>query len=132
MAQENLSGALRQELSRLNERIQEITSKKQAIENLLKAYSGGKGVGGLQLVSQPQKSLNTLEMTQAVLRKNGNALKPEEIRQAIRQQFSQEAAPTLAQMLYTRARRKKTFYRDPGGRFGLIEWQQRGRQKKAA
>ncbi len=131
MAQENLSGALRQELQRLNQRIQEINSKKQAIEHLLKAYSGVKSTG-LQLVPQLEKSLNTLEMAQEVLRKRGSEMKPEEIRQTIRQHFAQEAAPTLAQMLYTRARRKKTFYRNAGGRFGLIEWQQRSRQKKAA
>jgi hypothetical protein len=130
VSSENLSGALRQELRRLEHRIQEFTSRKQAIENLLKAYSG-KRSSGLQLVAQPQKSLNTLEMAQEILRKRGSEMKPEEIRQAIRQQFGQEAAPTLAQMLYTRARRKKTFYRNPGGRFGLVEWQ-RGRQKKAA
>ena len=131
MSPENLSGALRQELQRLNQRAQEISSQKQAIENLLKAYSA-KGGAALQLLSQPEKPLSTLEMAQEVLRKRGSEMKPEEIRLAIRQQFAHEAAPTLAQMLYTRARRKKMFYRNSGGRFGLIAWQQRGRQKKAA
>ncbi len=131
MAPENLSAALKQELEQLDKRIQEFNSKKQAILNLLKTYSG-RNPGGLHLVSNPPKGMNTLEMTQAVLRKRGSEMKPEEIREAIRMEFSQEPAPTLAQMLYTRARRKKTFYRNPGGRFGLQEWHARGRQRKAA
>ncbi len=133
MAAEDLSAVLKQELQQLDKRIQEFNSKKQAIMNLLKTYSG-KAAGGLHLVSSAQKSMNTLEMAQAVLRKRGSEMKPEEIRQAIRMEFSQEPAPTLAQMLYTRARRKKTFYRNPGGRFGLVAWQARGRksQRKAA
>lgn len=132
MSPENLSGALRQELQQLEKRIQEINSKKQAIENLLKAYAGGKT--GLHVVSQPHKPISTLEMAQEVLRKRGSEMKPEEIRIAIREQFGQEPAPTLAQMLYTRARRKKMFYRNVGGRFGLTQWHQRGRraEKKAA
>jgi hypothetical protein len=133
VAPENLSGALRQELERLQKRIQEFNSKKQAIENLLKVYSG-RNASGLHLVSGVQKGVSTLEMAQQVLRKKGSEMKPEEIREAVRQQFGQEPAPTLSQMLYTRARRKKTFYRMPGGRFGLVEWQHRGRRqmRKAA
>ncbi len=132
MSPDNLSGALRQELQQLDKRIQEINSKKQAIENLLKTYSGEKT--GLHVVSQPKKTISTLEMAQEVLRKRGSEMKPEEIRMAIREQFGQEPAPTLAQMLYTRARRKKMFYRNVGGRFGLMQWHQRGRraEKKAA
>ncbi len=133
MASRDLSAVLKKELEQLDRRIQEFNSKKQAILNLLKTYSG-RNTAGLHLVASAQKGMNTLEMAQAVLRKQGSEMKPEEIRQAIRLEFSQEPAPTLAQMLYTRARRKKTFYRNPGGRFGLMEWQARGRksQRKAA
>lgn len=130
VATENLSGALRQELEALEKRIQEFNTKKQAIEGLLKVYSGG-GAGGLHVVAKQPKVANTLEMAQEVLRKRGSEMKPEEIRESIRRQFSQEPAPTLAQMLYTRARRKKTFYRNPGGLFGLMEWHARGRRKAA-
>lgn len=129
MSPENLSGLLRQELDRLDKRIQEFNSKKQAVANLLKAYSGG-NAAGLQLVARAQPAMTTLEMAQSVLRKRGSELKPEEIRIAIRNEFAQEPAPTLAQMLYTRARRKKTFYRNPGGRFGLLEWRAKGRRSE--
>ncbi len=132
MPQENISGILKQELQQLDRRIQEFNTKRQAILNLLKTYSGG-NPGGLHVVPRTeQKSMTTLEMVQTVLRKRAGEMKPEEIRQAIRDQFGQEPAPTLAQMLYTRARRKKTFYRNPGGRFGLLDWQGKGRQHKAA
>ncbi len=132
MASENLNGVLKQELQQIEQRIQEFSSKKQAIENLLKAYAGN--ASGIHLVPHPTQSMNTLEMAREVLRKRGSEMKPEELRQAIRAQFGQEPAPTLAQMLYTRARNKKMFYRNAGGRFGLIEWQARGKraQKKAA
>ncbi len=133
MASSDLSTVLKQELEQLDRRIQEFSSRKQAILNLLKTYTG-RNAAGLQIVPSPEKGMNTLEMAQAVLRKRSSEMKPEEIRTAIREQFGQEPAPTLAQMLYTRARRKKTFYRNPGGRFGLVEWQGRGRKqlRKAA
>ncbi len=130
MSPENLSGLLKQELERLDKRIQEFNSKKQAVSNLLKIYSG-RNAAGIHLVARPEPTMSTLEMAQTVLRKRGSELKPEEIRMAIREAFSQEPAPTLAQMLYTRARKKKIFYRNPGGRFGLLEWRTKNRRKAA-
>ncbi|MGZ4814252.1 MAG: hypothetical protein ACXVZV_02510 [Terriglobales bacterium] len=130
-----LTSLLRRELQQIDQRIDELRQRKQAIENLLRAYQGGNGtVRDAKLLRMPPltmaEPLSTLDMAQKVLEKHGE-MKAEDIMEAIRQDFGVKPAHTLPQMLYIRARAKKRFYRSPEGRFGLVE-KRRKNEKSAA
>ena len=120
-----LSSLLRRELQQIDRRIHELGQRKQAIENLLRAYRPGNGnILNSKLLHMPPlaiaEPLSTLDMAQRVLEKRGE-MKAEDIMEAIRQEFGVKPAHTLPQMLYIRARAKKRFYRNSNGRFGLLE-----------
>jgi len=120
-----LTVLLRKELQQIDQRIQEMGQRKQAIENLLRAYRAGNGhVLNSKLLRMPApvvpEPLSTLDMAQQVLEKHGE-MKAEDIMEAIRQEFGVKPAHTLPQMLYIRARAKKRFYRNSKGRFGVLE-----------
>jgi hypothetical protein len=123
---ENLTEILRHELTQVEQRMQELEQRRQAILNLLRAYHSGRGAGTgrtAKLLSMPkaiQDHLSTLDMAQRVIEKRG-PLKAEQIMEAIREEFAIKPAHTLPQMLYIRSRAKKRFYRSPDGKFGLIE-----------
>lgn len=120
-----LTALLRKELQQVEQRIRELGLRKQAIENLLRAYGSGSGpMMNSKLLHMPPitvaEPLSTLDMAERVLEKRGE-MKAEDIMEAIRQDFGIKPAHTLPQMLYIRARSKKRFYRTNDGRFGLIE-----------
>ena len=123
---DNLTEILRHELTQIEQRMQELEQRRQAILNLLKAYHSGRGAGSgrpgklLAMPSTVQEHLSTLDMAERVIEKRG-PMKAEEIMEAIREQFGIKPAHTLPQMLYIRSRAKKRFYRSPEGKFGLIE-----------
>jgi hypothetical protein len=130
-----LTSILRKELQQIEHRIEELRQRKQALENVLRAYHGGNGAAmSSKLLRMPSvaiaEPLSTLDMAQKVLEKHGE-MKAEDIMEAIRQDFGVKPAHTLPQMLYIRARGKKRFYRNPEGRFGLIE-KRRKHEKHAA
>src|SRR3954463_3160746 len=111
---ENLTELLRQEVNRLDLRIQEFTQRKQAILNLLKTYQhrGNDAALSAKLLKMPggmPEQLSTLDMAQRIIEKHGE-MKAEDIMEAIRQEFGIKPAHTLPQMLYIRARAKKRFY----------------------
>jgi hypothetical protein len=121
---ENLTELLRQEVNRLDLRIQEFTQRKQAILNLLKTYQnrGNDAALSAKLLKMPggmPEQLSTLDMAQRIIEKHGE-MKAEDIMEAIRQEFGIKPAHTLPQMLYIRARAKKRFYRTNEGRFGVV------------
>ncbi len=120
-----LTSLLRKELQQIEHRLQELGQRKQAIENLLRAYRSGSGMmGSSKLLHMPPimvaEPLSTLDMAQRVLEKRGE-MKAEDIMEAIRQEFGVKPAHTLPQMLYIRARSKKRFYRTVDGRFGVVD-----------
>jgi len=120
-----LTALLRKELQQIEQRIRELGQRKQALENLLRAYRPGSGpMMNSKLLHMPSitvaEPLSTLDMAQRVLERQGE-MKAEDIMEAIRQEFGVKPAHTLPQMLYIRARSKKRFYRTADGRFGLIE-----------
>ena len=124
---ENLTNLLRQEIAELEKHIQEFTTRKQAILQVLNTYQGGlrdakAGKGKLLPMRSAfgSEELSTLDMAQRVIDKHGE-MKAEQIMEAIRQEFGVKPAHSLPQMLYIRARAKKRFYRSPGGKFGLLE-----------
>ena len=126
-----LTPILRKELHQIDQRMQELAQRKQAIENLLRAYRGGNGnQSQSKLLHMPRLSiaepLSTLDMAQRVIEKHGE-MKAEDIMEAIRQEYGVKPAHTLPQMLYIRARAKKRFYRNSNGKFGLVE---AGRRRK--
>jgi len=126
-----LTALLRKELQQIDRRMQELGQRKQAIENLLRAYRSGNGQPiSSKLLHMPAitvaEPLSTLDMAQRVLEKRGE-MKAEDIMEVIRQDFGIKPAHTLPQMLYIRARVKKRFYRTSDGRFGLVE---NGRRRK--
>jgi HB1, ASXL, restriction endonuclease HTH domain len=130
-----LTALLRKELQQIDRRIQELGQRKQAIENLLRAYRTGHGPAiNTKLLHMPPitvaEPLSTLDMAQRVLEKRGE-MKAEDIMEAIRQDFGIKPAHTLPQMLYIRARAKKRFYRTSDGRFGLIESKRRKHGEKS-
>jgi len=130
-----LTGILRKELQQIDHRIEELKQRRQAIENLLRAYHGGNGsAGNSKLLGMPAlamaEPLSTLDMAQKVLEKHGE-MKAEDIMEAIRLEFGVKPAHTLPQMLYIRARAKKRFYRNAEGKFGLAE-KRRKNEKHAA
>jgi hypothetical protein len=132
---QDLTSILRRELQQIDHRIDELKQRKQAIENLLRAYQGKNGsAGSSKLLRMPSVSvaepLSTLDMAQKVLGKYGE-MKAEDIMEAIRQEFGVKPAHTLPQMLYIRARAKKRFYRNAKGRFGVID-KRRKQEKHAA
>jgi len=131
-----LTVLLRKELHQIDERIQELGQRKQAIENLLRAYRQGNGpVANSKLLRMPgpavAEPLSTLDMAQRVLEKHGE-MKAEDIMEAIRQEFGVKPAHTLPQMLYIRARAKKRFFRNSNGKFGLLENKRRKHNEKNA
>jgi len=131
-----LTGLLRKELQQIDRRIQELGQRKQAIENLLRAYRAGDGhVVNSKLLRMPAplvaEPLSTLDMAQRVLEKHGE-MKAEDIMEAIRQEFGVKPAHTLPQMLYIRARAKKRFHRSSSGKFGLLETKRRKQSEKDA
>lgn len=126
-----LTALLRKELQQIEHRIQELGRRKEAIENVLRAYRAGNGnSASSKLLHMPRitiaEPLSTLDMAQRVIEKHGE-MKAEDIMEAIRQEFGVKPAHTLPQMLYIRARAKKRFYRTSHGRFGLVE---SGKRKK--
>jgi len=130
-----LTVILRKELQQIDQRIGDLRQRKQAIENLLRAYQGGNGHAvNSKLLRMPTplmaEPLSTLDMAQKVLAKHGE-MRAEDIMEAIRQEFGVKPAHTLPQMLYIRARAKKRFYRNAQGRFGLLE-KRRRHEKHAA
>ena len=121
----DLTALLRRELHQIDQRIRELGQRKQAIENLLRAYhSGDSSVVNSKLLRMPPlvmaEPLSTLDMAQRVLEKHGD-MKAEDIMEAIRRDFGVKPAHTLPQMLYIRARAKKRFFRNSDGKFGLME-----------
>lgn len=123
---ENLTEILRHEMTQIEQRMQELEQRRQAILNLLKAYQSGRGAGAgrtAKLLAMPnlvQEHLSTLDMAGEVIKKRG-PMKAEQIIEAIREEFGIKPAHTLPQMLYIRSRARKRFYRSPEGKFGLIE-----------
>jgi hypothetical protein len=123
---ENLTEILRHELTQIEQRMQELEQRRQAILNLLKAYQSGRSAHAgrtgklLAMPSAIQEHLSTLDMAQRVIRKHG-PMKAEQIMEAIREEFGIKPAHTLPQMLYIRSREKKRFYRGAEGKFGIIE-----------
>jgi len=132
-----LTALLRKELQQIDERIQELGRRKQAIENLLRSYRPGNAPVSSKLLRMPgptvAEPLSTLDMAQRVIEKHGE-MKAEDIMESIRQDFGVKPAHTLPQMLYIRARAKKRFYRSSNGRFGMLESKQRRKhnEKSAA
>ncbi len=131
-----LTALLRKELQQIDRRIQELGQRKQAIENVLRAYRPGNSSAiSSKLLRMPgpvvAEPLSTLDMAQRVLEKHGE-LKAEDIMEAIRQEFGIKPAHTLPQMLYIRARAKKRFYRTGSGRFGLLDAKRRKASEKSA
>ena len=130
-----LTAILRKELQQIDQRLQELGQRRQAIENLLRAYRGNGNQAQSKLLHMPRlamaEPLSTLDMAQRVLEKHGE-MKAEDIMEAIRQEFGIKPAHTLPQMLYIRARAKKRFYRKANGRFGLVEGKRRKHQEKNA
>lgn len=129
-----LTGILRKELQQIDRRIQELGQRKQAIENLLRAYRSGDGtVVSSKLLRMPgplvTEPLSTLDMAQRVLEKHGE-MKAEDIMEAIRQEFGVKPAHTLPQMLYIRARAKKRFYRSSNGKFRILEARRNKKQNE--
>jgi HB1, ASXL, restriction endonuclease HTH domain len=127
---ESLTDLVRQELAQIEQKMQQLEQRRQAILSLLRVYgrltqsaaANGKLLDISSAVAEP---ISTLDMAQQVIEKRG-PMKAEDIMEAIRQDFGVKPAHTLAQMLYIRSRAKKRFYRGADGRFGLIE------KKKAA
>jgi hypothetical protein len=123
---ENLTEILRHELTQIEQRMQELQQRRQAILNLLKAYHSGRGIPAgrtaklLAMPSAIQDHLSTLDMAERVIQKRG-PMKAEQIMEAIREEFGIKPAHTLPQMLYIRSRAKKRFYRSAEGKFGIIE-----------
>lgn len=123
---ENLTEILRHELNQIEQRMQELEQRRQAILNLLKAYHSGRTVSAgrtgklLAMPSAIQDHLSTLDMAGKVIKKRG-PMKAEQIMEAIREEFGIKPAHTLPQMLYIRSRAKKRFYRGADGKFGVIE-----------
>ena len=122
---ENLTEILRHELTQIEQRMQELEQRRQAIVNLLKAYHSGRGVTGrtAKLLAMPnaiQEPLSTLDMAERVIQKRG-PMKAEQIMEAIREEYGIKPAHTLPQMLYIRSRAKKRFYRSAEGKFGTVE-----------
>jgi hypothetical protein len=122
---ENLTEILRHELTQIEQRMQELEQRRQAIVNLLKAYHSGRGasVRTAKLLAMPnaiQEPLSTLDMAERVIQKRG-PMKAEQIMEAIREEFGIKPAHTLPQMLYIRSRAKKRFYRSAEGKFGIVE-----------
>jgi len=132
---QELTSILRRELQQIDRRLDQLRQRKQAIENLLRAYQGNNAAAGnSKLLRMPTltvaEPLSTLDMAQKVLEKHGE-MKAEDIMEAIRHEFGVKPAHTLPQMLYIRARSKKRFYRNAEGRFGLTE-KRRKNDKHAA
>lgn len=124
-----LTALLRKEVQQIDRRILELERRKQAIENVLRAYHSGSGSAvNSKLLRMPSpvvtEPLSTLDMAERVLEKHGE-MKAEDIMEAIRQQFGVKPAHTLPQMLYIRARAKKRFYRTSNGKFGLLDAKRR-------
>jgi dTDP-4-amino-4,6-dideoxygalactose transaminase len=129
---DNLTEILRRELDNVDTQLEELSKRKEAMENLLSSYSeGGKGSKVLHMPKPAKQNApsSTLDMAQQVLEKHGE-MKAEELMEAIRQEFGVRPAHTLPQMLYIRARAKKRFYRTADGKFGVISARRHG--KKAA
>ena len=129
---DNLTEILRRELDNVDTQLQELSKRKEAMENLLSSYSeGGKSSKVLHMPKPSKQNApsSTLDMAQQVLEKHGE-MKAEELMEAIRQEFGVRPAHTLPQMLYIRARAKKRFYRTADGKFGVISGRRHG--KKAA
>lgn len=131
-----LTALLRKEVQQIDRRIQELEQRKQALENVLRAYRAGNGHPiGSKLLRMPgplvAEPLSTLDMAQRVLEKQGE-MKAEDIMEAIRQEFGVKPAHTLPQMLYIRARAKKRFYRTANGKFGLLDTKRRKSTEKGA
>ena len=129
-----LTALLRRELQQIDRRMQELGLRKDAIQNVLRAYGSGNGNAVTsKLLQMPRLSvsepLSTLDMAQRVLEKHGE-MKAEDIMEAIRQEFGIKPAHTLPQMLYIRARAKKRFYRTSNGRFGVVEGNKRRKQNE--
>lgn len=131
-----LTALLRKELQQIDKRIQQLGQRRQAIENLLRAYRASDG-GPInpKLLEMPGSLVteipSTLDMARRVLEKHGE-MKAEDIMEAIRQEFGIKPAHTLPQMLYIRARAKKRFYRTNNGKFGLMEAKRRKSGEKSA
>jgi len=131
---ENLTEALRRELLAIDQKIQDLTNRKRAIENLLHTYRSGRkpaAQGAVLPMPLVSPALSTLDMAERVLQKYGE-MKADQIMEAIRTEFGIKPAHTLPQMLYMRARTKKRFYRSPAGKFGLVEGRKRSTGKKNA
>jgi hypothetical protein len=130
---DNLTEILRRELNHVDLQLQELSKRKEAMENLLQSYSETRGKNSKVLhMPAPAKRnapTSTLDMAQEVLERLGE-MKAEELLEAIRQEFGVRPAHTLPQMLYIRARAKKRFYRTADGKFGVIAAKRHG--KKAA
>jgi hypothetical protein len=122
---EKLTELLRRELTEIDRRIQELTHRKQAVQNLLTTYERGEAVDLAEagnLLAMPPASgnpMSSLDMAEQVISKHGE-MKAEEIMEAIREEFGVKPAHTLPQMLYIRARSKKRFYRTSQGKFGVV------------
>ncbi len=131
-----LTALLRKEVQQIDKRIRELDQRRQAIENVLRAYHAGNTHGSnSKLLRMPSpviaEPLSTLDMAQRVMEKHGE-MKAEDIMEAIRQEFGVKPAHTLPQMLYIRARAKKRFYRSSNGKFGLLEAKRRKSSEKSA
>ena len=131
-----LTVLLRKELTQIDQRMQELSKRKHAIEHVLRAYqAGGAHLPSSKLLRMPSlaitEPLSTLDMAERVLEKNGE-MKAEDIMEAIRQDYGIKPAHTLPQMLYIRARAKKRFYRSAEGKFGLLDRKRKSTEKKAA
>lgn len=130
---DNLTEVLRRELNNVDTQLQELSKRKEAMENLLSSYSEGAQTSSKVLhmpkAAKQSAPSSTLDMAQQVLEKHGE-MKAEELMEAIRQEFGVRPAHTLPQMLYIRARARKRFYRTAEGKFGVISGRRHG--KKAA
>lgn len=108
-----------------------LTAKREAISQVLDVYAsvGTKAVPtktreAIRRVSigTSGSKLNTIDMARVVIRNAGKSLPPAKIKENIKSTFGIDAAKTLYDMLWKRARAQDSgFYKDEQGNIGLVE-----------
>jgi hypothetical protein len=104
------------ELERVNHDLAVLEQRRDGIRKLIGSYTGQPTTARHEVQEIP-----TIQMAQQVLEEHGEPMATAEIRRAIQRKFNVVPASSLQQMLYMRARNKKTFFNE-NKKYGLLVW----------
>jgi hypothetical protein len=124
-----LKQVLQKELTELDQTLERLNKKRDAIHQLLAVYEGeGETQPRSTRVPRAARSgtgaeLNTVEMARTVIRNLGRPMHPKAIADAIHRTYGIQPAKTLSDMLWKRARAGKGFYKTDDGEIGVTALQ---------